>query len=314
MTKKARCLNSRSRTARSVYDIAIVAIGGFVLPIVLLAGTIGCERRSLTPEGEDSPVVARVNETTLTKRDFESILPEDYQDVLTTSERREYLDRWITTQLLYDEAMRAGLGSSPDIDARLESFKKDLIADQLVQQVIQERASVTEREVRAYFEAIRVQYEKELRVSHILVDTPEKAEKVKSLLDSKSFGYLVGRYSIDKHAGGGGDLGYLSKGNMLPEFEDVVFSMKVGDVSDVVESEFGYHIIKVTDIRDAHYKLDYPDVAQEMEHVLTMEKREAVYDSLVTALWGGAKIEIVEDTFGVTSSMNADSLVQAPTP
>ncbi|MEJ2721372.1 MAG: peptidylprolyl isomerase, partial [bacterium] len=150
------------------------------------------------------------------------------------------------------------------------------------------------------------------RVSHILVDTPEKAEEVKSLLGSKSFAYLVRKYSIDKHARAGGDLGYLSKGNMLPEFEDVVFKMKVGDVSDVVESEFGYHIIKVTDIRDAQYKLEFADVEQEMEHVLTMEKREAVYDSLIASLWAKADIEYPTDTFVGTDSLAVDSLLLEP--
>ncbi|UCH83186.1 MAG: peptidylprolyl isomerase [Candidatus Latescibacterota bacterium] len=261
----------------------------------------------MRPASNDSPIIAAVNGQTITQRQFESILPEDYQDVLTAAERREHLDRWITTQLLYDEAQRLGLGSTADIEARLENYRKDLVSDLLVQKVLQDRAVVTEREVRAYFETIRYQYEKELRVSHILVDTPEKAEKVKSLLGSKSFGYLVRRYSIDKHAGGGGDLGYLSKGNMLPEFEDVVFSMKVGDVSDIVESEFGYHIVKVTDIRDAHFKLDYPDVAQEMEHILTMEKRGTVYDSLIAALWDRADIDVTEDFFGTDLPADIDS-------
>lgn len=283
-----------------------------MLPIALLAGTVACERRSLDSPEEKSPALVKVNDKTLTMREFELLLPEEYHDVLTTDERRDYLDRWITTQLLYEEALHSGLASSPDIDVRLENYKKDLIADRLIEKVIQERAVVTEDEVRAYFDAHKDEYHKEFRVSHILVDTPEKAEEVKALLDSKSFAYLVRRYSIDKHARAGGDLGYLSKGNMLPEFEDVVFSMKVGDVSDVVESEFGYHIIKVTDIRDAQYKLEFADIAQEMEHVLTMKKREAVYDSLVASLWEKADIEYVADGLVGVDSVAADSLLREP--
>jgi len=301
-------------TVREGFYSLVRTIGGLALPIVLLAGTASCERRDLSTESDESPVLATVNGRTLTQREFESILPEDYQNVLTADERREHLDRWITTQLLYDEAQRLGLGATPDIDTRLENYKKDLVSDLLVQKVLQERAAVTEQEVRAYFEKIRYQYETELRVSHILVDTPEKAEMVKSLLGSKSFAYLVRRYSIDKHAGGAGDLGYLSKGNMLPEFEDVVYSMNIGDVSDIVESEFGYHIIKVTDTRDAHYKLEYADVAQEMEHLLTMKKRGAVYDSLIAALWERADVEVAGDVFGTTAPADVDSLWEEPVP
>ncbi|MEJ2722112.1 MAG: hypothetical protein P8181_13385, partial [bacterium] len=113
-----------------------------MLPIVLLAGIVGCERRSLDAQKEDSPAVVKVNGKTLTMREFELLLPEEYHDVLTADERRDYLDRWITTQLLYEAALQSGLASSPDIDVRLENYKKDLVADRLIQKVIQERAVV----------------------------------------------------------------------------------------------------------------------------------------------------------------------------
>ena len=73
---------------------------------------------------------------------------------------------------------------------------------------------------------------------------------------------------MDKHTGAGGDLGYLSKGNMLPEFEEIVFQMRVGEVSDVVESEFGYHILKLTDVRAALNELPFESVAPEISREL----------------------------------------------
>ena len=256
----------------------------FLAAGILLAGALGCERRPLRTERDDSPVLVTVNGKKLTRSDFDVLLPEEYQSILTARERRDYLDRWITTQLLYDEAMASGLGVPPDIEARLEQYKMDLVADHLLQTVIERRAVVTDDDVLAYYNAHKDEYLKEYRVSHILVNTREDAEKVKSLLSSKSFTYLVRRYSTDKHARAGGDLGYLSKGNMVPEFESVVFGMKVGEISDVIESEFGYHIIKIMDIRDARVKLEYLDVAEDIANILTMRKRQAVYDSLVTTL------------------------------
>jgi parvulin-like peptidyl-prolyl isomerase len=99
---------------------------------------------------------------------------------------------------------------------------------------------------------------------------------------------------VDKHADVGGDLGYLSRGNMIPEFEDVIFDMEVGEVSDVIPSEFGYHIIKVTDIRDTQIPLEESDVAEEISNILTLRKRQAVYDSLVTALKSKTKVEYTD--------------------
>ncbi len=278
-----------------------MATGGFVLPIVVLAtgfllgGTVGCERRPLRTERDDSPVLVTVNGKELTKHDFDIFLPEDYQSILTPQERRDYLDRWITTQLLYEEAVSSGMGVSAEIEARLEQYRMDLAADQLLQKVIEEKAVVTDDDVLAYYNSHKNEYLLEYRVSHILVNTPEDAEKVKSLLSSKSFTYLVQRYSVDKHARAGGDLGYLSKGNMVPEFEEIVFGMKVGEISDAIESDFGYHIIKIMDIRDARVKLEFLDVAEDLANILTMRKRQAVYDSLVTALRARADIDYSAD-------------------
>jgi peptidyl-prolyl cis-trans isomerase C len=251
----------------------------------------GCERRAPISGESRSPVLATVNGKELTQREFERFLPEDYRDSLAPEEVRDYVDRWITTQLLYEEALKTGPQTTPDIDARIEQYRKDLVAEQLVEKIIEERAQVTDREIHEFYEAHRQEYEKEYRVSHILVNTPEEASAVHSLLGTRSFEELAQQYSVDKHSNVGGDLGYLSKGNMIPEFEGIIFNMKVADVSDVIPSEFGYHIIKVTDIRETSIAPDDVDVAEEITNILTLQKRQAVYDSLVAALKQRAKID-----------------------
>jgi peptidyl-prolyl cis-trans isomerase C len=99
---------------------------------------------------------------------------------------------------------------------------------------------------------------------------------------------------VDRHTGVGGDLGFLSKGNMIPEFEEVVFAMEVGEVSDVIESEFGYHLVKLTDVREARNQLEYDEVAAEISRMLLLKRRAAVYDSLIASLRDGARIEILD--------------------
>ncbi|MFQ5512530.1 MAG: peptidylprolyl isomerase [Candidatus Krumholzibacteriia bacterium] len=258
-----------------------------------------------------SQVLVRVDGKALTRREFNYYLPEDYQKILTSDERREYLDRWVTTQLLYNEVIQSGAGIGPEVKARLKQYEKDLVADLLVQKVIQENAVVSDAEVLRYYEARERQYKTDYRVSHILVNTLEDAQKVKNQIGKRGFTYLARRYSIDKHSGGGGDLGYLSKGNMIAEFENVVFDMKVGDVSDIIESEFGYHIIKITDIRPARVKLAFEDVHEEIASLLTLEKREAVYDSLVAALYAAAEIEYM-DVPGWEAETTIDTVSAAP--
>jgi len=280
----------------------IILLTGALLASTALLGT-GCERRTVNQTKDTSPVLARVNQETLTEREFLYFLPEDYRNVLTTEEFQEYLDRWITTQLLYDAGVKSGLVVASDIEARLEQYRKDLVADQLVQKVIHDHVTVSEEEIRAYYDAHEKEYATDVRVSHILVNTLEEAEDVKSQIGKRSFAYLARKYSIDKHSGSGGDLGYLSKGSMIPEFESVVFELQLGEVSDIIESEFGYHLLKIVDIRDARYKLEFEDARMEIANDLILEKREAVYDSLIASLRDDADIEIMDrvNSLGVTA-------------
>ncbi len=287
-------------------------IGGVALPIVVLVCTGACERRAPLSGEAPSPVLATVNGKELTKREFALFLPEDYQNVLTAEEKRDYLDRWITTQLLYEEALKSGIRTSPDIDARLEQYKKDLVADQLVQRVIEDRAIVTDKEVRDYYDSQKLGYEKEYRVSDILVNTPEEADTVRMLLKSHSFEAVAKERSLDKHSGAGGDLGYLSRGNMIPEFEGIIFRLGVGEVSDVIETEFGYHIIKLTAVRDSQAPMEYADIAPEIADILTLQKRQAVYDSLVVALRKRADIEYADEAAGLRATSEPDTAARKP--
>jgi len=283
-------------------------IGSLLLPIVVFTISLsGCERRSLGGRDDKSPILAEVNGKAMTQKEFNVFLPVDHQDALTLDEKRDYLNRWITTQLLYDEVARSGIEIPTELEAQMEEYRKGVVADLLVQRVIQEKAVVNDREVRDYYDEHAAEYVTEYRVSHILVNSREDAEEVKDQIGKRSFTYLARKHSIDKHSRYGGDLGYLSKGNMIPEFEDVVFGMNVGDVSGVIESDFGYHIVKVTEIRDARFKLSYDDVKQEIANNLMLQKREAVYDSLVTAIRSRANIRIVEQ------QLSAGSTEQTPT-
>lgn len=278
-----------------------------MLPVAVSFICGACERR-LPGSGEpSSPVLARVNGEELTQRDFDRFLPEDYKSTLSAGETRDYLERWVNTQLLYQEALRSGTKTSRDIEARVEQFKKDLVVEQFVQKVIEDRAVVTGTDVQLFYDAHRGEYEREYRVSHILVTDAETAEKVRSLLGSWSFESLAKKYSVDKHSNVGGDLGYLSRGNMIPEFEGIIYGMQVGDVSDVIATEFGYHIIKVTDVRDTQAALEYADIAEEITNILTLDKRHAVYDSLVASVRRRAEIEFTKDAEALGWTAEPDS-------
>ena len=282
-------------------------------PIVLvvlavLAAATGCERRPVGRGGDAAgPVVARVDGQPLYARDLEAYLPEADRGELTAEDRSASFERWVSTQLLCDEAQRSGLQVSRELDAKLEQYRKDLVADRLVQEVLKERAIVTRAEVMAYYRAHKDEFNLEVRVSHILTNNIEDAEEALEMLKTRPFSWVVRKLSVDKHTGGGGDLGYLSKGNMPPEFEDVVFKMRVGEVSEIVESEFGYHILKLTDVRASLNELPFEAVAPELSRQLLLRKRAAVYDSLLTTLRARAKINVIDPNLSYALEL-ADSL------
>ena len=87
----------------------------------------------------------------------------------------------------------------------------------------------------------------EVRASHILVDTEAEAKNIKKMLDEgQSFDSLARKYSKCPSSEMGGDLGFFGKGMMVKPFEDAAFSLQVGQTSNPVKSEFGYHLIKLT--------------------------------------------------------------------
>jgi hypothetical protein len=281
------------------------------LALFSLAALAACERRPVGRTGDEpGAMVAKVDGHPLYQRDLESYLPESERSEVTAEDRSASFNRWLSTQLLYDEAQRGGLQISRDIDWKLEQYRRDLIADKLLQDVLNQRAVVSRSEVMAYYKAHHDEFNLEVRVSHILTNNIEDDEEALQMLKTRPFSWVARKYSVDRHTGAGGDLGYLSRGNMPVEFEKVVFKMRVGEVSKIVESEFGYHILKLTDVRPSLNELPLESVSQEISRELLLHKRAAVYDSLITALRKSARVEVVDPDLKYAIEL-ADSLSKA---
>ena len=114
----------------------------------------------------------------------------------------------------------------------------------------------------------------EVKASHILVDTEEKAKEAKKKLSKGSkFADVVKEFSNDQSTkASGGTLGYFIEGQLVPEFEKKAFSMKVGEISDPVKTQFGWHIIKVEDKR----KVKAPSKEEAKQSVVSKLNRDAL--------------------------------------
>ncbi|MFC2099298.1 peptidylprolyl isomerase [Candidatus Bipolaricaulota bacterium] len=136
-----------------------------------------------------------------------------------------------------------------------------------VQRAVSEPVDVAEEELVAYFEEHRTEYETEeqVKASHILVATEEEAVDVHlRLSEGADFAELARTLSTDLGSGqNGGELGWFGRGQMVPAFEEAVFALEAGQLSEIVETEFGFHIILLTDHRDAT-RPEYEDVTEQV--------------------------------------------------
>jgi foldase protein PrsA len=159
-------------------------------------------------------------------------------------------------------------------------IREDIEFYLLAEKLIEPDISITDEEMKTYFEENKDSFDEreQVKASHILVEDEAIAKKVKEELDSgKDFAELAKEYSTDtSNAADGGDLGYFTKGEMAEEFEKAAFEMEVNTVSNPVKTDFGYHIIKVTDIKAAKDAI-FDDHKDKIKELLFDEKIQTEY-------------------------------------
>ncbi len=262
---------------------------GFLLAAMYMSGC-GKGGRDEVPATTPGRIV-RVGGEILTEKQLETALPNTDRTPFSTEEKAAFVRNWIEIELLYREAIRRGLQNDPGIKTRIRTLEKEFLADHLVFVELQKRVRVTEDEIEEYYRNNQKEYTCEYRVSHILVNTMEEAENARELLKSRSFAWVANKYSVDPVPKRGGDLGYLTKGNMMPEFENVVFGMQPGETSGIVQSGLGYHILYLADAREARVQVSPAEVREQIVSTLLMEKRKKAYGEFFESLMRSADIE-----------------------
>lgn len=147
-------------------------------------------------------------------------------------------------------------------------FKEAIRLSMLQEKAALASVKVSDKEVKKYYEE---EYKPEIKARHILVEDEKTAKEVKAKLDAgEKFEDLAKKYSTDTGtAEKGGDLGWFGPGAMVPEFEEAAYALKKNDISEPVQSQYGYHIIQLTDKKK---KEKFEDVKEEMEYQLKLSK------------------------------------------
>jgi peptidyl-prolyl cis-trans isomerase C len=240
------------------------------------------------------PVVARVNGAEIRSSDL-AIAEEEVGSnlpAMTPEGKRDYLVAYLSDMMLVAKAAEdKKLADDADFKRRLAYMRNKLLMETLLH--AESKSAVTDAAMHKVYDDATKQMagEKEVRARHILVETEDEAKAiVAELKKGTDFGELARLKSKDPGAAAeGGDLGYFTKDQMVPEFSEAALKLDKGQLSDPIKTQFGWHVIKVEDKRDR----PVPPFEQVKDQIETYVVRKAQAD-MIAKLRQGAKIERLE--------------------
>lgn len=238
--------------------------GLFALVMIVGLAAVGCSNGS----APDDEIVAKVGDMKVTKSEF--------YDELVNQNGAQVLDVLIADKIMQSEVQKQNIvisdeqieedfeemkefyGTDEALQTELDKYgltvedvKKNIKSNLEVELLLEPYIEITDEEMAEYFETNKEKFgqEEQVKASHILVETEEEALEVKAKIDAgEDFAELAKEYSTDAaNSEQGGNLGYFAEDKMVKEFSDVAFSLGIGEISDPVKTNFGYHIIKVED-------------------------------------------------------------------
>ena len=269
-----------------------------------LALLVGCQSKS-AQEGnkpqKEGQTVAEVNGSVITTADFKKeveTLPPYLRPMAETPDgKKELLDTMIIREIIMQQAQKDGLDKSPAVTDKLEELKKRVIVEAFLKKKIEDQANITDADLQKFYDQNKDKFNtgEQVRASHILVKSEKEAQDILvQIKQGGNFEALAKKYSVDSAGAKGGDLGWFAKGAMIPEFDKVVFAMKEGELSGVVKTQFGYHIIKLTGKRPAGIR-SFAEAKEQIKAKLLPEKQQATFQKLKDELKKSAKYSIKED-------------------
>lgn len=281
-----------------------IASAKIITAALCMSALFGCQKGtpgSTTETKKEGQVLAEVNGSTITTGDFSNELknlPEYLKSMAETPQgRKEMLDTMVIRELILQQAAKDGLDKSPEVAQKLEDLKKRLVVEVFLKKRVETDAKVSDDDLKKFYDQNKDKFKtgEQFRASHILVKTEKEAKDIAAQIKAGgNFEELAKKYSVDASASRGGDLGWFGKGSMVPAFEKAATALKEGQVSDVVKSDFGYHIIKLTGKRPAGIR-PFEEVKDQIKAAIMPSKQQEVFQKIKEELKKSAKINIKED-------------------
>jgi len=269
----------------------------FVIFLFIVLFIFSCSKK------EGGKILATIDNDTVTLEEFNKELdriPINMKMLVATeSGKKSYLDRLIVKRLLLREAKKEKVDNEKDFQEKLTDIKEQLLMESLLKKKINVDSKTTDVDLKKYYDTHKEDFkrEKEINTRHILLKTEEEAKQIQSrLLKGEDFVELAKQYSIDPNAKTtGGEIGFHPKGTLLPEYEGVAFKLsKVGQISGIVKTQFGYHIIRLEGMKAPSY-VAFDEVKDFIKQKISQEKQKEILEKYIEDLKKIAKITINEE-------------------
>lgn len=242
-------------------------------------------------------ILASFSGQTITLDEFNQLWEEVPADYKLQLDKSMVLDQMISEKLLIQEAKNIGLEEDNDVLEQIKKMTKQILVQVLIEKEILDKIKVNDEEVSEYYEQNKDSFtEKEqVHLYNILLETEEGAQDV---LEQLKAGGDFSEIAIEKSAGPsaaqGGDLGYLTRGTIIPEIEEVVFALELDELSEIIKTDFGFHILKITEKKSETVK-NLEEVKEDIIQTLLPDKQKEAFENLLEELKIKSEIEINEE-------------------
>jgi peptidyl-prolyl cis-trans isomerase C len=290
---------------------------GLVTGSILLLLAITCFQGNAL--AQEDAIAALIGNKKITVSDFNTIIgyldSEKQKAIEKNPQLKESLLRQIVqTMVISDIAKKQGFDNKPDVKKQLELFADNFLVNEFLRREVAQKATVSEDDIKTYYDGHKDEFKTSdmIRARHILIKVApqsseeekkkakEKAEGIlKKIKDEEDFAGLANNYSDDASSKlTGGDLGFFPRGKMVKPFEDAAFALKPGEVSGIVETQFGYHIIKLEEKKAASIE-PLENVKERIRQKLLQDSMRVKVSDFIEKAMKDSKVEIHPEVFAV---------------
>lgn len=215
--------------------------------------------------------------------------------ITTEDASEEILESWVRERLLLQAANEAGTASKPEVAARIQTAVEQILLEEYITDILGD-VEVSRLEVENYVDVWLETYSMEYSVRHILLPDETLASSILSRLNSgESFGVLAADYSVGPSAVSGGNIGWISRGMASPSFMEAVCMLDIGEISGVVETPMGFHVIQLMDRRPVNPAPSRDEIIETATMELVSGQQEIMLLDLIDSLRSSRQVMIWPD-------------------